>query len=66
MHKEPFLKMSKRDHIGWQKRLLIRIIALVLALIVCAGVIFALVKMNPMDVYKAIWDGEDGGYTTDL
>ena len=60
MHKEPFLKMSKRDHIGWQKRLLIRIIALVLALIVCAGVIFALVKMNPMDVYKAIWDGALG------
>ena len=60
MHKEPFLKMSKRDHIGWQKRLLIRIIALILALIVCAGVIFALVKMNPMDVYKAIWDGALG------
>ena len=60
MHKEPFLKMSKRDHIGWQKRLLIRIIALILAFIVCAGVIFALVKMNPMDVYKAIWDGALG------
>ena len=60
MHKEPFLKMSKRDHIVWQKRLLIRIIALILALIVCAGVIFALVKMNPLDVYKAIWDGALG------
>lgn len=60
MHREPFLKMSKRDHIGWQKRLLIRIAALILALIVCAGVIYALVKMNPMNVYKAIWDGALG------
>ena len=60
MHKEPFLKMSKRENISWQKRLGIRFIALILALIVCAGVIVALVKMNPLDVYKAIWDGALG------
>ena len=60
MHKEPFLKMSKRDHLAWQKRLLVRIVALILSLIVCAGVIFALVRMNPLDVYKAIWDGALG------
>ena len=60
MHKEPFLKMSKRERISWQKRLGIRFIALILALIVCAGVIVALVKMNPLDVYKAIWDGALG------
>ena len=60
MHKEPFLKMSKRDHLAWQKRLLVRIVALILSLIVCAGVIFALVRMNPLEVYKAIWDGALG------
>ena len=60
MRKEPFLKMSKRENISWQKRLGIRFIALILALIVCAGVIVALVKMNPLDVYKAIWDGALG------
>ena len=60
MRKEPFLKMSKRENISWQKRLVIRFIALILALIVCAGVIVALVKMNPLDVYKAIWDGALG------
>src|SRR5699024_7923302 len=60
MHKVPFLKMSKRDHLAWQKRLLVRIVALILSLIVCAGVIFALVRMNPLDVYKAIWDGALG------
>ena len=52
--------MSKRDHLAWQKRLLIRIVALILSLIVCAGVIYALVKMNPLHVYQAIWDGALG------
>ena len=56
MNKEPFLQVSKRrNKAGWQERLLIRFIALILALIVCGAVIVALVKMNPVDVYKAIW-----------
>ena len=54
MKKEPFLKMSRREKISWQKRLMIRIAALILSLLVCAGVIFLLVRMNPFDVYKAI------------
>ena len=61
MKKEPFLQVSKRrNKAGWQERLLIRFIALLLALIVCGAVIVALVKMNPVDVYKAIWDGAMG------
>ena len=58
MNKEPFLQVSKRrNKAGWQERLLIRFIALILALIVCGAVIVALVKMNPVDVYKAIYSG---------
>ena len=54
MNKEPFLQVSKRrNKAGWQERLLIRFIALILALIVCGAVIVALVRMNPVDVYKA-------------
>ena len=61
MKKEPFLQVSKRrNKARWQERLLIRFIALILALIVCGAVIVALVKMNPVDVYKAIWDGAMG------
>lgn len=61
MKKEPLLQVSKRrNKAGWQERLLIRFIALLLALIVCGAVIVALVKMNPVDVYKAIWDGAMG------
>ena len=55
MKKEPFLQVSKRrNKAGWQERLLIRFIALILALVVCGAVIVALVKMNPVDVYKAV------------
>ena len=60
MIKEPFLKMSKREKIGWPKALLIRAVALILSLVLCAVVIFALVRMNPLDVYKAIFDGALG------
>ena len=39
MNKEPFLQVSKRrNKAGWQERLLIRFIALILALIVCGAV----------------------------
>lgn len=60
MHKEPFLKMSRREQIGWGQRLAIRLIAILLSLVVCAGVIYALVRMNPLDVYRSIWDGALG------
>lgn len=60
MNKEPFLRMSKRESIGIGKSVLIYATALLLALVACAGVIFLLVRMNPIDVYKAIFDGALG------
>lgn len=60
MNKEPFLRMSKRESICWRQVALIYIVAILLALVVCAGVIFALVRMNPIDIYKAIFDGALG------
>ena len=55
MSKEPFLQISKRRNgMKWQERLGVRFIALILSLIVCGAVIVALVKMNPVDVYRAI------------
>ena len=47
-------------HSGRLERLGVRFIALILSLIVCGAVIVALVKMNPVDVYRAIWDGAMG------
>lgn len=60
MHKEPFLRMSKRESIGAGKAALIHLVALLLSLIACAGVIYLLVHMNPIDVYRAIFDGALG------
>ena len=60
VNKEPFFRMSKRESIGIGKRILIYAAALLLALVVCAGVIYLLVRMNPIDVYKAIFDGALG------
>ena len=60
MNKEPVFHMSKRETISLGKRIAIYIAAIVLALIVCAAVIVGLVHMNPLDVYKAIFDGALG------
>ena len=60
MNKEPLFRMSRRESIGIGKQILIYVLALFLALVVCAGVIFLLVRMNPIDVYKAMFDGALG------
>ena len=52
--------MSKRESIGIGQRILIYVTAILLSLIACAGVIYLLVRMNPIDVYKAIFDGALG------
>ena len=52
MKKEPFLQVSKRrNKARWQERLLIRFIALILALIVCGAVIVAL-RFNRKTTYR--------------
>ena len=60
MNKEPFLRMSKRESISIGKSIFIYAMALILALVACSGVIFLLVRMNPIDVYRAIFDGALG------
>ena len=60
MNKEPFLRMSKRESISIGKSIFIYAMALIRALVACSGVIFLLVRMNPIDVYKAIFDGALG------
>lgn len=55
--KEPFVRLSKRTSIERWKAWAIRAIAILLALIVCGGVIMAIVHINPIQVYKAMWQG---------
>lgn len=59
-HKEPLIRIAKRDVIPLYKAILIRAAAIALALIVCAFIIFAIVKMNPLDVYVTMFKGTFG------
>ena len=58
---EPFLRVSKRGvAIPLRKAILIRVLALLAALVICAIIIFAIVKLNPLKVYVAMFDGAFG------
>lgn len=58
--KEPFLRIAKREDMPVYRAWLIRLTGLALALVVCAVVIFALVQLNPLKVYGAMWQGAFG------
>jgi len=55
--KEPLVRIKKRDTIPVWKAWAIRLISLLLALVVCGFLIYAIVKLNPLKVYGAMWDG---------
>jgi len=59
-HHEPLVRMSKRDGVPLWKSLGIRLIGLTLALVVCAVIIYALTKLNPLKVYAAMVKGAFG------
>lgn len=58
--KEPLFRMKKRDTISLKKAWLIRIIAVVLALVTCAIIIVPITHLNPLQVYAGIVDGAVG------
>ena len=51
------MQISKRENLPLKKAILIRFIAIVLALIVAAIVIIAIVKLNPISVYESMVKG---------
>ena len=55
-HREPLLRIAKRDGIARPKAWAIRIIAVLLSLVVSGIFIFAVTKLNPIQVYE----GTDG------
>ena len=59
-HKEPLLRIAKRDTISHPKAWGIRIVAVLLSLVVSGLFIFAVTKLNPVQVYEAIFDGAFG------
>ncbi len=60
MNKEPFIRISKRDEITKGKSIAIHLIAVLLALVVCALVIVLITHQNPVQVYMGIISGAVG------
>jgi simple sugar transport system permease protein len=58
--KVPFVRIVKRDSISIWHGWLIRLVGLVLALVVSSIVIYAIVKLNPLKVYSAMFEGNFG------
>ena len=58
--KEPLFHVVKRDDVSIARSVMVRLVAIVLALIVCAVIIVLLTGMNPLSVYAALWDGAVG------
>ena len=55
--REPLFHLVKRDTIVWYKAWMIRAIAVLAALVVCGVLITILSHKNPLEVYKAMFDG---------
>lgn len=58
--KAPLVRIAKRDTIATWHSWGIRVLGLVLALAVCAVIIFAIVHLNPFKVYGAMFEGTFG------
>ena len=58
--KDPFVRLAKRDGMPTLKAWGIRLASIVAALIVCAFIIYAIVKLNPLKVYVSMFEGAFG------
>ena len=55
--KEPLIRIIKRQQAPMMNKILIRVIAIVLALVVDAIFIYGVTGLNPLDVYKVMFQG---------
>ena len=60
MNKVPLIHISRRKDIVWYKAWLIRIIAIILALILCGIITMITTGLNPISVYGAMIEGTFG------
>lgn len=61
--KEPFVRMAKRDNISRVKSILIRVLAIILALVVDALFIYVVTGLDPLQVYVTMFKGTFGTFT---
>ncbi len=60
--KEPFVRMAKRDEVPLKKKILIRAVAILAALLVDAIFIFCITGLNPLAVYGVMFTGTFGTF----
>ncbi|MBQ9032534.1 MAG: ABC transporter permease [Parasporobacterium sp.] len=60
MNKVPLIHISRRKDIVWYRAWLVRIIAVVLALVVCGLITMVMTGLDPIKVYAAMIDGTFG------
>ena len=58
--REPLVRIARRESMPLWKAWAIRLLGLLIAFVVCAIVIFAMVRLNPLNVYGAMWKGAFG------
>lgn len=58
--REPLFHIAKRDSMPLWQSLLIRVVAICAALVVCALVIVLITALNPLQVFKAMFNGVFG------
>lgn len=58
--KTPLIRIAKRDDMPRWKGWLIRVLAVLLALVVDGLLIYAIVHLNPVEVYRAMYEGAFG------
>lgn len=58
--REALFHIAKRDTVPWWKGILIRLLAIAISLIVCAFVVVFLTDLNPLAVYKSLFEGAFG------
>jgi len=58
--REPLIRISKRSFMPLWQSVMVRVIAILIALIVCGFIIFAIVKENPIKVYQSMFNGAFG------
>ena len=57
---EPLIHITKRKHLEWYQAWGIRLIAILLALVLCAIITSVTTGLDPLSVYKAMFDGAFG------
>ena len=55
--KEPLVRIAKREGATFAQKVIVRVVAILLALVVDAVFIYGVTGLNPLAVYKVMWGG---------